>query len=126
MIALDELRRFPLFKRLMPRRLRRAGGGCCAGRTFPARRVLFRKGDPGETMLLICAGQVRIFLRDEQGNEITFRTLGAGQIIGEFSLLDRQAAFGVGVGAHAAGRAGLAARRFSAPAAASARWSASS
>ncbi len=41
-------------------------------------------------MMLITAGQVRIFMNDDQGNEITFRTLGAGQILGEFSLLDRK------------------------------------
>lgn len=40
--------------------------------------------------MLLTAGQVRIFMNDDQGNEITFRTLGAGQILGEFSLLDRK------------------------------------
>ncbi|MFN8561017.1 MAG: cyclic nucleotide-binding domain-containing protein [Anaerolineae bacterium] len=51
--------------------------------------MLFRQGDPGEAMLLITAGQVRIFLHDAQGNEITLRTVGR-QIVGEFSLLDHK------------------------------------
>ncbi len=90
MITTDELRRFPLLKHIadadldaLARVLRRGA--------YPAGALLFRQGDPGETMLLISAGQVRIFLNDEQGNDITLRTLGAGQIIGEFALLDRQA-----------------------------------
>ena len=89
MIATDELRRFTLFKhtdsldlQALARVMRR--------KSYPPHTVLFRKGEPGEAMMLITAGQVRIFMNDDQGNEITFRTLGAGQILGEFSLLDRK------------------------------------
>ena len=35
-------------------------------------------------MMLICAGQVRIFMNDEQGNEITFRTLARGKSLANF------------------------------------------
>ncbi|MEO8397255.1 MAG: cyclic nucleotide-binding domain-containing protein [Chloroflexota bacterium] len=88
-ITADELRRFTLFKHTdnvdllaLAQVMRR--------RTFSKNTVLFRKGEPGEAMMLIMAGQVRIFMNDDRGNEITFRTLGAGQILGEFSLLDRK------------------------------------
>jgi CRP-like cAMP-binding protein len=64
--------------------------GAMQRRAYPANAVLFRKGDPGETMMLIMAGQVRIFLNDDQGHAITLRTLGAGQVVGEFSLLDHK------------------------------------
>lgn len=89
MIAPEELRQFPLFRTIDAAALT-ALAGAMQRRTFPARAVLFRQGDPGEAMLLITAGQVRIFLQDEQGNEITLRTVGAGQIVGEFSLLDHK------------------------------------
>ena len=89
MITTDELRRFTLFKhtdsidlQALARVMRR--------KSFAKDTLLFRKGDPGEAMMLITAGQVRIFMNDDQGNEITFRTLGMGQILGEFSLLDRK------------------------------------
>ncbi len=89
MSASEDLRRFPLLKHVddagivaLSKALRR--------RAFPRNTLLFRKGDPGQAMMLIVAGQVRIFLNDEQGNEITFRTIGAGQILGEYSMLDGQ------------------------------------
>lgn len=87
MSAADDLRRFPLLKHVdevglaaLARAMRR--------RTYPRNTLIFRKGDPGQAMLLIVAGQVRIFMNDEQGNEITFRTIGPGQILGEYSMLD--------------------------------------
>lgn len=89
MIASDDLRRFPMFRTIsaadldaLARAMRR--------KSFPPTTLLFHKGDPGDAMMLIRAGQVRIFMHDEQGNEITFRTIGVGQILGEFSLLDRK------------------------------------
>jgi CRP/FNR family cyclic AMP-dependent transcriptional regulator len=87
MSAGDELRRFTLFERLAAPELD-ALALLLRRRTFPTGTLLFRKGDPGETMLLIYGGEVRIFMHDEGGNEITFRRLGAGQIVGEFALLD--------------------------------------
>ncbi len=89
MSAGDELRRFAVFERLAAPELD-ALAASMHRRTFPANTLLFRKGDPGETMLLICGGEVRIFMHDESGNEITFRRLGVGQIIGEFALLDQK------------------------------------
>ncbi len=87
MSAGDELRRFALLERLDAPELD-ALAALLRRRTFPVGTLLFSKGDPGETMLLICSGDVRIFMHDESGNEITFRRLGVGQIIGEFALID--------------------------------------
>ncbi len=89
MIAPDELRRFPLFKTVDAAELA-ALAQVMRRRSFPRGTLLFRKGDPGQAMMLIVAGQVRIFMNDAQGNEITFRTIGTGQILGEYSLLDHQ------------------------------------
>jgi len=89
MISPDELRRFTLFKPIDSIGLQ-ALAQVMRRRSFAKNTVLFRKGDPGEAMMLIMTGQVRIFMNDDQGNEITFRTLGVGQILGEFSLLDRK------------------------------------
>jgi CRP-like cAMP-binding protein len=88
-IAPNELRRFPLFKTVDPVGLE-ALAQAMRRRSFPRGTLLFRKGDPGQSMMLIAAGQVRIFMNDDRGNEITFRTIGAGQILGEFSLLDHE------------------------------------
>src|SRR3954468_287417 len=89
MIRADELRRFTMFKRMDMIDLQ-ALAQVMRRTTVAKNTVLFRKGDAGEAMMLIMAGEGRIFMNDDQGNEITFRTLGAGQILGEFSLLDRK------------------------------------
>src|SRR4051812_16525924 len=89
MITADELRRFTMFKHMDDIGLQ-ALAQVMRQTAVGKNTVLFRKGEAGESMMLIMAGQVRIFMNDDQGNEITFRTLGAGQILGEFSLLDRK------------------------------------
>jgi CRP-like cAMP-binding protein len=89
MITTDELRQFPLLKPMSAAELQ-ALARAMRRKSFPKNTLLFHKGDPGDAMMLISAGQVRIFMHDEQGNEITFRTIGVGQILGEFSLLDRK------------------------------------
>lgn len=50
--------------------------------------ILFHQDEPGETMFLVRSGRLRIFIRDEQQHEITFRYYGPGEIVGEFALLD--------------------------------------
>jgi len=90
MITPDELRHFTLFKHIDSATDLQALAQVMRRKSFAKNTVLFRKGEPGDAMMLIAAGQVRIFMNDDQGNEITFRMLGAGQILGEFSLLDRK------------------------------------
>ncbi|MEP7292092.1 MAG: cyclic nucleotide-binding domain-containing protein [Chloroflexota bacterium] len=89
MISSSDFQAFRLFRTVDAASLQ-ALAGAMRRRSFPANTVLFRKGDPGDTMYLIVSGQVRVFLHDDQGNEITLRTLGAGQILGEYSTLDRK------------------------------------
>lgn len=50
--------------------------------------IVFRKGDPGDSMLIILAGRVRIFTHDADGNEFTLRYLS--EMFGEFAMLDQQ------------------------------------
>lgn len=89
MISPEQLRQFRLFRGMDEPQLQ-ALAGVMRRRSFPVNTVLFRKGDPGGTMFLIVSGEVRIYLHDEQGNDITLRSLGAGQILGEYSTLDRK------------------------------------
>ena len=59
-------------------------------RTYASGAILFRKGEPGDALLLILSGEARVYLHDESGHEITLRTLRGGHILGEFSTLDRK------------------------------------
>lgn len=56
-------------------------------RVFPAKTLLFRRGDPGDSFYVIQTGKVRVFRRDEGGTEITFSELGPGKSFGEMALL---------------------------------------
>jgi CRP-like cAMP-binding protein len=50
--------------------------------------TLFRKGDDGSCLYLICSGAVRITVLSEQGKDAVLNSLGPGQIFGEIALLD--------------------------------------
>ena len=85
----DELTRFSLF-RSTPASDLQALARVMQVRAFDPGEAVFERGDRGDAMFLIRQGQVRIFIRDDQDNEVTFRFYGSGQAIGEFSLIDGQ------------------------------------
>ncbi len=60
-------------------------------RTLPARTVVFKRGDPGDSFWVILSGKVRVFRSDDQGVEITLSELGPGQSFGEVALLTGEA-----------------------------------
>jgi CRP-like cAMP-binding protein/predicted acylesterase/phospholipase RssA len=60
-------------------------GGAAVMRTFAAGDVIFRAGDPGDTMFFIDSGEVRI------GAGAADQTIaGAGDVFGEMALVDHQ------------------------------------
>ncbi len=85
----EELKDFPLFRSVDLADLE-ALAKTMEIKQFEPSTLLFSKGDPGDSMYLIRSGQIRVFMRDTQGHEITFRHYGKGQLVGEFSILDGQ------------------------------------
>jgi CRP/FNR family transcriptional regulator, cyclic AMP receptor protein len=55
---------------------------------FPAGRVLFNYGDPGDSLYVIRSGEVEVFFKDDTGSRIVLDTARAGDVFGELSLLD--------------------------------------
>jgi len=55
---------------------------------FPAGRVLFNYGDPGDSLYVIRSGEVEVFFKDDTGERIVLETARAGDVFGELSLLD--------------------------------------
>jgi uncharacterized membrane protein len=55
---------------------------------FNAGATLWNYGDPGGALYVIRSGEVEIFFKDDTGTRIVLETAGAGQHIGEISLLD--------------------------------------
>ena len=56
-------------------------------KVLPAGRVIFRKGDPGDSFWVIQSGKVRVFRRDDEGVDLTLSELGSGKSFGEMALL---------------------------------------
>ena len=50
--------------------------------------LLFRKGDPGTNLYVVCAGAVRVSAPSEQGKDAIFNLIVPGEIFGEIAFLD--------------------------------------
>jgi len=86
---LDILKRLPLLEDLPDDAIDEL-----AGKLVPVslqeNEILFRKGDPGNSLYIIDAGWVKIVTEDEQGEELILNQVGPGQAIGEMSLIDQE------------------------------------
>lgn len=56
--------------------------------TFKKNTILMSEGETGECMYLIQSGSVKIYVSDDNGNELILFVEGPGSYIGEISLLD--------------------------------------
>jgi CRP-like cAMP-binding protein len=57
-------------------------------RTFRRGQVVCTAGDPGDTLIVIVSGQVKIAVRSADGAELTLTVVGPGATIGEVSVAD--------------------------------------
>jgi CRP-like cAMP-binding protein len=57
-------------------------------RRFGAGEIIFREGDPGDSMHVVVEGEVRIGVLSGSGEEATFALFGRGECFGELALLD--------------------------------------
>ena len=60
-------------------------------RRFADGEVIFMRGDPGSTLMILVEGRVRIGVNTSDGREMLLTIMEPGQIFGEMSLLDGQA-----------------------------------
>ena len=52
-----------------------------------AGEMIIPEGDPGRSVYVILDGRVKVFTRDNDGNELELATLGVGQFFGEMSFV---------------------------------------
>ena len=57
-------------------------------RSFNVGEPIFHIGDPGQSMMVILAGTVRVSLPGPRGKGVILADLGAGELLGEIALLD--------------------------------------
>ena len=50
--------------------------------------ILFRRGDPGDSLYLVERGRLRIYTLDPKGQEITLSHVESGECVGELALID--------------------------------------
>lgn len=85
----DTLRTIPLFE-LLDDEETKALAEQLEQKTFWAGKMIFQKGDPGNAMFVVQTGSVELFIKDGVGDQVTVTKVYAGEIFGEFSLLDNE------------------------------------
>jgi CRP/FNR family transcriptional regulator, cyclic AMP receptor protein len=57
-------------------------------RTFRRGQVVFTAGEPGETVMVVISGRVKVVVRSADGGELTLTILGPGTLFGEIGVAD--------------------------------------
>jgi CRP-like cAMP-binding protein len=57
-------------------------------RTYRRGQVVFTAGDPGDALLVVVSGRVKVVVRSADGGELTLTITGPGATIGELSVAD--------------------------------------
>jgi CRP/FNR family cyclic AMP-dependent transcriptional regulator len=81
------LKRCPLFEHLSADECRRLEARAI-GRSFPRRSVLYFPDEPGESVVLLTRGRVKILALTPDGREMIFAFIEPGELIGELAVLD--------------------------------------
>lgn len=61
---------------------------CFRWRSLAPGEVLFRHGDPGETMVLVSVGKLSVRLAQSAGEDAELGQVGPGELLGEMSCID--------------------------------------
>jgi CRP-like cAMP-binding protein len=78
-----------LLKHLQPDELRRLAMGATPVR-HAAQATIFQKGDPGDSMMAVLRGRVKICAYSSEGRELVLNIIDRGGLFGEIALLDGQ------------------------------------
>ena len=62
--------------------------GASRVRVFRRGQVVCSMGDPGDTLIVVISGRVRVAIRSADGGELTLAVIGPGATIGEVSIAD--------------------------------------
>ena len=55
-------------------------------RSYRKNTIVLNEGEPGDSLFVLLQGQVKVYATDENGREITYGTIQAGDYFGEMSL----------------------------------------
>ena len=57
-------------------------------RAFRRGQVVFTRGDPGDTLIVVISGRVKVVVRSADGGELTLTIIQPGGVFGELSIAD--------------------------------------
>jgi CRP/FNR family cyclic AMP-dependent transcriptional regulator len=57
-------------------------------RAFRRGQVVFTTGDPGDTLIVVISGRVKVVVRSADGGELTLTIIQPGGVLGELSIAD--------------------------------------
>ncbi len=57
-------------------------------RTCRRGQVVFTAGDPGDTLIVVISGRIKVVVRSADGGELTLTIIQAGGVFGELSIAD--------------------------------------
>ena len=84
----QSLARVPLFQRLEPHELEHLAEEV-EQVNYKAGEIIFHEYDTGDALYVVEEGAVRIWVTDEDVQEVTLAELQPGQLFGEMAVLDR-------------------------------------
>ena len=57
-------------------------------RIFPRGQVVLTRGDPGDSLIVVVSGRVKVVVRSADGGELTLTVIESGSTLGELSIAD--------------------------------------
>lgn len=88
-VAAAELARVRIFTALDDGALHRLAAAAFT-RRLAENQILFVTGEPSEHLYVVRSGRLRVLTTSPHGEQFVLSTVGAGEVIGELSVLDRQ------------------------------------
>jgi CRP/FNR family transcriptional regulator, cyclic AMP receptor protein len=83
----DLLHETDLLRSLPPEDLE-AVAAACRWRAFRRGQLVFTAGDPGDSLVVVISGQVKVVVRSADGGELTLRIIHPGGVFGELGVAD--------------------------------------
>jgi CRP-like cAMP-binding protein len=62
----------------------------CVQRVYRRDQYLWYQGDPGDRLIVVAAGLVKVVVHSEAGDQIVLAALGAPEVLGELALIDKE------------------------------------
>jgi CRP/FNR family transcriptional regulator, cyclic AMP receptor protein len=85
---IDEALRRTSLLGLVPDVDRKALAAASRIRAFRRGQVVFTAGDPGDTLVVVVSGRVKVVLHSADGGELTLTMVGPGEVLGDISVAD--------------------------------------